>query len=137
MERPELIRNFIDGGLRDNHLPLAKKNSKCSTRAFVLGPKSDAKHRGLESSEEVTLSVMGLFEQWQWKMLAPVFHRGENLKNKEDFIPDEAILPFTHQEAVCTGSHAEILKVKIHPEHHNFHRLEKVRYPSQATAVEY
>lgn len=68
------------------------------------------------------------FQEWQWTMLAPFFSRDDDGDIKHYTLPDQCILPFIHRHDGAkedddkTGGFGRVLMVRLHKDHHNFHK---------------
>ncbi|KAK3303130.1 kinase-like domain-containing protein [Chaetomium strumarium] len=128
IEKLYALNGFLEEEVTDKDLPLTKRKHdgkgtfdfvRNGTRLRCFGSFSDYYHR--------------CFDQTQWKVLAPVFQRPKNGEVQHLELQEQAILPFEVEEEGPTGGYGSILKVRIHPEHHNFDTSEFAikRLPSQ------
>lgn len=131
IKKPIAIIDFIGAGLTDDHLPLQSisfntEDGKgpvdvlCSRDRLEHSPPNPCS----SCRRHCSLALANLFEDRQWEMLAPVFEVEEDGKSNHYILHDRVILPFTYCRHACRGSRGEILKVKIHADHHNFHNFE-------------
>jgi len=135
------ILKFIRAGLTDAHLPL---HSISFTREDgtspddVLCAKDHLAHLPpipCGNCLRWSVSWIRLFEDKQWEMLAPVFQAKEDEAPNHYTLHDQIILPFTYCQHACRGSRGEILKVRIHANHHNFHHFDTSADPDSFFAV--
>jgi hypothetical protein len=122
IERPGAIKKFIEEGICDSDLPLIKKRLPTNDKAFSLSYRCDGGEPDIDVKclSRWKRSTLVEFEQRQWKVLAPFFTRGKQNEVLHYTFKDEVILPFIYREHKRRGAHADIFKVKIHPEHHTF-----------------
>ncbi|KAK4458717.1 kinase-like domain-containing protein [Cladorrhinum samala] len=131
MGKPELIKDFLKEGLCDDDLPFEKVDPDIETTRikFWLRPKRN----GNKDQRPVPAfirrwpaSYLGPFADFQWSVLAPFLQTDEQ-QWREPF-PDDTILPFTSEQRLHGGTknRPEILKVEIHPEHHDFDKTNNI-----------
>jgi hypothetical protein len=118
---PGEIRKFIENGVCDADLPLMSSDESNNANKFSLSRRI-APGVSLKCFEGWNNTNMKQFERHQWKLVVPFFSRGEDDTTRHWIFQDKVILPFTHQKHAHSGAHGEVLKVKIHPEHHDFNR---------------
>ncbi|KAH8897355.1 kinase-like protein [Thozetella sp. PMI_491] len=117
--QPGAIWEFVNEGICDADLPLSHRLNATGSVASELTRKASPDH-SIGCLEDWNTRKRSQLERWQWKVLAPCFSRAEDGKVQHQHFEDKAILPFTYRKRVNSGSHGEIFKIKIHPDHHNF-----------------
>jgi hypothetical protein len=134
IEQTRRIGKFLEENVDDLDLPLIKKlkpKNKNGAR-FDLCRNPEEK---LECFQEWSQSAIRKFEEWQWTMVAPFFHKGIRKDVQHFPLKPSIILPFTKNSSHENGSrsrteiaggYGHVFKVDIHPDHHNFD-LPKVR----------
>ncbi|KAI8951209.1 hypothetical protein F4801DRAFT_578749 [Xylaria longipes] len=123
VERPGAIRRFVREGVCDANLPLVKVPIGNNTKTFSLRIERDNKHISLKCFEGWQRRTLELFEETQWKVIAPFFDSDSPHSVMQ--LDDGIVLPFTYWEHLRTGSQGNIFKVRIHRDHHNFNDYEE------------
>lgn len=125
IRRPEAIRDFLSENLCDVDLPFEKVKPEINNPRvkFWLTPKRNGTQRPRPVPRFIqswSFGYLAEFATYQWSVLAPVL-RTNDLQCHKPF-PDDTILPFTSEKSLYGGANhrPEILKVRIHPEHHDF-----------------
>ncbi|CAM1502342.1 Fc.00g043260.m01.CDS01 [Cosmosporella sp. VM-42] len=120
--KPSKIVRFVEEGVSDDKLPLAKVTREHWRNSIDLHLKGFPE-MPLRCFEALSRSQVVHFEKLQWSMLAPCFVLDAEWPRQVrhyDFKPDE-IMPFTlWKQFGNSGGYGQVFKTKIHPDHHNF-----------------
>ncbi|KAI0458011.1 kinase-like domain-containing protein [Xylaria acuta] len=122
IEKADTIPEFLREGIHDGDLPLIKLELGGKPGIFEFGRKPEEGKVAHPLKCFKSFSRMNLmnFEDCQWAVLAPIFDRPRRKDVKHYDLKDQIILPFTEEEEVSEGGFGRIMRVKIHPDHHNF-----------------
>ena len=126
MDRSSLIRAFVDEGVSDWDLPLARVPAIDNPAAFELRRKQ-ALHTPLRCFGGWNHITISTFDEWQWKMIAPVFSRSAGRAISHYVLAPDVVLPFMPVEGGGVwrrGGFGRVSKTDIHADHHNFGALE-------------
>lgn len=118
------VSSFVDQGVCDQDLPLTFEMSGIHpSRCWKLFRLSNIEIPSASLNEpEWSIDSIEKFKERQWSMLAPSFAHGTKKTTTILHFTRDVILPFTS----CTsferrkGASCELVKVKIHPDHHSF-----------------
>ena len=140
IEKTPAIIRFLEKDVNDSDLPLEKVERPHEKGSYDLRLSRNPTKRLKCFSKKWNQLHIRNFEEYQWMTLSPFFGKGGHKYVKHYPLQDQAILPF-----ICTspgggpiayrtqefeGGFGRVSKVDIHPDHHNFNRLqEKVRWP--------
>ena len=128
MGRVKTIPEFLETELTDADLPFGKYGE--SKGKFDLRRKTE--DYPLKCFKSWKQDHIDRFYNWQWSMISPFFSRGPEEKVQFYNFEDGTILPWVfdsrtsndNQDPVeVPGGYSVVWKVKIHPEHHDFHRI--------------
>lgn len=125
------IDKFLREGVSDDILPL-RRVSDPGSKAFQLGRSvgPDGELQALQCVKEWNISVMLMFEDWQWATLAPFFRGGERKNVPHEVLENRTPLPFLNDSryepgsVTIKGGYSTVFKVDIHPDHHMFRGLQ-------------
>jgi len=126
MERVPIIRDFIDGGIFDCHLPFLPGPDEDLCRKLGDGTLAPVISPSTEQGSAWGPPQTDLFLEYQWQMLAPYFKMccEKEPKVLDYILENKRVLPFFEDDdpnvnSILLGGMAEVYKVKIHPAHHN------------------
>lgn len=134
-EQTHRIIKFLEEDVNDLKLPLDKKlKGKNRTRFDLCLQKPEEESGGkterkLECFQGWSPAAIERFEEWQWTMLAPFFHKGTRKDVQHFPLQGSVILPFTkdtrredgrRHRTEMEGGQGRVFMVDIHPDHHNF-----------------
>jgi hypothetical protein len=119
---------FIEEDVSDLDLPLISIQDQGSSRLCRRDISGEPSPIPLACFQQPVWSPVKLrnFQEYQWKLLAPFFSRGNDGDIKHYALQDQHILPFLPLEneeednAQRTGGFGKVLMVRIHEDHHNF-----------------
>ena len=111
---------FVQNGISDTNLPLETVLDETQNLVYLRHPSDLA--TPLSFLEHWGCLEHPQFEEWQWKMVAPFFAKGEGQGRSQFYLlSGKDIMPWTHYEGpIHYGGYSHISRVYIHPCHHKF-----------------
>jgi hypothetical protein len=142
IDRLPKIKDFVDAGIKDRHLPLRKPSRETAGGTFTLVKRTTLNRRGPEPTS--------CFNGWdpddtkdfyvdQWRLLSPYFDRAPDGTVGLYELDEQCIMPwvgigeekrgtFPHTEFI--GGFAKVTQVEIHEDHHAFVRDHRFQMPA-------
>ncbi|KAI9371215.1 kinase-like domain-containing protein [Aspergillus egyptiacus] len=108
---------LLEEGIRDDDLPFVKDSSSRESQPSLLTKQGQR----VQALKAWTNQSINSFETKQYRVLSPVFRRGEHYE-----LDDLHVLPFVNKDMdanprrVAKGGYGEVSQACIHPDHHEF-----------------
>jgi hypothetical protein len=126
-EKSDCIGHFLSEGIDDSALPFQKFNRKPQGQVPQLELRPRRGEKRIRAFDRWSLVKKIAFEEWQWAVNAPFFHRGTDKEARIFSLQDPAILPFVKLNPVSGnqeieehhGGFGKVSKRYIHADHHD------------------
>lgn len=127
IDRADRIACFIESNVSDADLPLHSVPRKKDPTAIKLR-RSTAPETPLACAKW-NHSTAARFEEEQWTVLAPIFHKMEKDPVQHLVLRRKQPLPFSKWKPVAKrGACGQVFEAAIHPAHHNFNKAKVSQY---------
>ncbi|KAF3051862.1 hypothetical protein E8E11_010331 [Didymella keratinophila] len=121
INRPDRIASFIESEVSDADLPLLSIPRKKDPSGATFKLRCSRNPQKSLPCLKWKQSAVARFEEHQWVVLAPIFHRTIKDPIPHLVVSPKQPLPFTQWErAAEPGACGQVFRVAIHSAHHNF-----------------